>query len=143
VGFDEALTGYALDEDIDASFMAMRRGLVVGARRARIYHHRHPSGRGGAFTRGRMEVLNRAYVLLKHATGPIGSASLANAIWRRHLLFTAIKFAICLAGAARPAGRRRLAGAWAGHRQAIRLWRSEARTRSRLCAEPEQFSAIR
>ena len=42
-GFDETLGGYALDEDVDASLSAMRQGLVVGARRARIYHHRFPA----------------------------------------------------------------------------------------------------
>ncbi|MEM9969502.1 MAG: glycosyltransferase family 2 protein, partial [Pseudomonadota bacterium] len=39
-GFDETLLGYGLDEDIDASFSAMASGLVVAARRARVYHHR-------------------------------------------------------------------------------------------------------
>jgi len=33
-GFDEALTVYGLEEDVDASFSAMREGVVVAARRA-------------------------------------------------------------------------------------------------------------
>jgi|GEM_PF-1059139 len=133
-GFDEALGGYALDEDIDASFTAMRAGLVVGALRARIYHHRCPSGRAGAFDLGRMTVLNRAYVLLKHAAGPIGSAALTNAVWRRHLGFVAVKLSVsALAAVRRPGARARLAGIWAGHRQALRLWRAPARDRAAAC----------
>ena len=116
VGFDEALGGYALDEDVDASFSAMRAGLVVGARRAKIYHHRFPGGRGDAFQRGRMEVGNRAYVLLKHAMGPCGSPALSRLIWRRHLMFTLLKILLLLPSCFGSQGRSRMAGAFAGHR---------------------------
>ena len=66
VGFDETLGSYALNEDLDASFAAMRHGALVGARNARIYHHRFPSGRGDPYMLGLMRVLNRSYVTLKH-----------------------------------------------------------------------------
>jgi glycosyltransferase involved in cell wall biosynthesis len=64
--FDETLKDYALHEDLDASFAAMRQGALVGARNARVYHHRFPSARGDAYTLGLTVVMNRAYVALKH-----------------------------------------------------------------------------
>lgn len=139
-GFDEALVEYAVDEDIDASFTAMRSGSVVAARQAQIYHHRCPGGRGNMYARGRMEVLNRAYVLLKHATGPLGSASLTNAIWRRHLLFTAVKLLLSLGRVGTASGRARFAGALSGHCQAVRLWHAEAQGRALICAAPRPAS---
>ena len=135
-GFDEALGGYAVDEDIDASFSAMLSGLVVGTKRARIYHHRFPGSRSAAFERGRMEVLNRAYVLLKHATGPLGSAAVANTVWRYHLMFTALKLASLLPRATGKPGRARLAGAWAGHRMAKELWHVPTRDRAHVFLRP-------
>ncbi len=135
-GFDEALGGYAVDEDIDASFSAMLSGLVVGTKRARIYHHRFPGSRADAFERGQMEVLNRAYVLLKHATGPLGSAAVANTIWRYQLMFTALKLVSLLPRVMQDTGRARLAGAWAGHRMATRLWHVPTRERARVFLRP-------
>lgn len=64
--FDEILKHYSIVEDLDASFAAMRHGCLVGARNARIYHHRFPSGRGDPYTLGMMRVLNRSYVVIKH-----------------------------------------------------------------------------
>ncbi len=119
-GFDETLEGYALDEDVDASFTAMRSGLVVGTDRARIYHHRAPSGRADPQALGRMEVLNRAYVLLKHAGGPCGSRLLARRVWRMHLWFTVLKLALTAPKAGQKAERDRLRGAWKG---LIAAWR--------------------
>lgn len=137
-GFDVALDGYALDEDIDASFTAMRSGLVVGARRARIYHHRAPGGRDGTRARGRMEVMNRAYVLLKHANGPQGSVRLFRAIRWRQRLFVAIKLMHCLLAVGRAGGRARLAGVLTGRRQAALLWRRGRTDAIRHCPGPAQ-----
>ena len=137
-GFDEALVEYAVDEDIDASFSAMRSGLVVAAREARIYHHRCPGGRGNSFARGRMEVLNRAYVVLKHATGPLGSAALTNAIWRRHLMFTAVKLVLMSCKVWSSEGRRRFSGAMSGHRSARKLWHTQAKDRTNVCTSQTQ-----
>lgn len=131
-GFDEVLQDYALDEDVDASFTAMRSGLVVGALRARVYHHRWANGRGDAFSRGRMEVLNRAYVLLKHAGGPQGSAALTSAVWRWHLAFTALKLLSSLPQMHRAEGRARFAGALTGHALARRLWSMPVHDRARI-----------
>lgn len=123
-GFDEALGGYALDEDIDASFSAMRHGLVVGARRARIYHHRFPSGRGDGARLGRMEILNRVYVGRKHAAQdglPEGTKARVGRLLRSFVL---LKFLAALAGAGSPFGRARIAGAWSALRAAGPLWRA-------------------
>jgi glycosyltransferase involved in cell wall biosynthesis len=64
--FDEVLRAYALHEDLDASFSAMRQGCLVGARNARIYHHKFPTGRGDPYNLGMMRLLNLSYVVLKH-----------------------------------------------------------------------------
>lgn len=64
-GFDEALRRYAWFEDIDASFAAMRQGLVVMAGRAQIYHHRVASARDDGRLMGLWAILNRGYVVMK------------------------------------------------------------------------------
>lgn len=66
-GFDETLGQYALFEDTDASFNVMRDQLVVGARNAHIYHYRVPGPRGDGLIMGAVQLLNRAYVVCKHA----------------------------------------------------------------------------
>lgn len=68
-GFEETFRGYGLYEDIDASFKAMRHGLLVGANRARIHHHRFPGGRPDPFNFALMTVLNRAFVMARHSHG--------------------------------------------------------------------------
>lgn len=125
VGFDEALDGYALEEDVDASFTAMQSGLVVGALRARVYHHRFPSGRGDAFTRGRMEILNRTYVLSKHTTGPTGTSLLARAALRAHVGFVLFKFASLVPSLGSAYGRARFVGAWSGAKASRTVWRAD------------------
>jgi len=67
-GFDDALQGYALSEDIDASLAVARHGLLIGARDAEIYHHRFPGGRGNGFNLGAIGILNRVYIALKHTS---------------------------------------------------------------------------
>jgi GT2 family glycosyltransferase len=65
-GFDETLMAYATAEDVDASYAVTRHGCLIGARKARIYHHRFPNGRGDPYAFGVMKILNEAYVTLKH-----------------------------------------------------------------------------
>lgn len=121
-GFDEALGGYALDEDIDASFTAMRFGVVVCARDARIYHHRFPSGRGDGHVRGRMEVLNRIYVVRKHV--PPASQEFSAILWAQWI-FPWIKLAAMLPGIRSRFGRQRIVGTWSAIRASRRLWSAE------------------
>ncbi|MDK3074581.1 glycosyltransferase [Sedimentitalea sp. JM2-8] len=66
-GFDETLGRYALFEDTDASFKILKSHLLVGARRAQIYHYKAPAKRDGGFSMGAMQILNRAYVLAQDA----------------------------------------------------------------------------
>ena len=64
-GFDEALRKYAWFEDIDASYAALRHGLVVTARDAGIYHHRAAEKRDSGHRMGLWAILNRTYVVMK------------------------------------------------------------------------------
>jgi glycosyltransferase involved in cell wall biosynthesis len=67
VGFDETLARYSLFEDIDASFAAWRHGWVVGARNARVFHYRSPERRDDGRRLGVEQLLNKAFVIAKHA----------------------------------------------------------------------------
>ncbi len=125
VGFDEALGGYALDEDVDASFSAMRAGLVVGARRAKIYHHRFPGGRG---VMGAIEILNRLYVGLKHVHGQALPAAQVPAMRRRLRGFVILKLLAALPGLRSDFGRARFAGALAAIRQMGPIWQAPPET---------------
>ena len=66
-GFDETLGRYALFEDTDASFKILKSHLLIGARRAQIYHYKAPAKRDNGYSMGAMQILNRAYVLALHA----------------------------------------------------------------------------
>lgn len=65
-GFDETLRRYGWFEDIDASYSALRRGLLVTAGKARLHHHRVASGRAAGHRMGLWAILNRTYVVMKH-----------------------------------------------------------------------------
>lgn len=70
VRFCETLGRYALFEDVEASYAAWREGLVVGARDAQVYHHKTPGSRAGAKRLGAAQLLNRAYIIARHADDP-------------------------------------------------------------------------
>ncbi|MBV5338805.1 MAG: glycosyltransferase family 2 protein [Deltaproteobacteria bacterium] len=65
--FSEVFCGYCLFEDTDASFSTYKSGMLVGARNALIYHHKFPTKRSSGFIMGLLPVLNRAYIVAKHA----------------------------------------------------------------------------
>jgi glycosyltransferase involved in cell wall biosynthesis len=67
-GFDETFSRYSLFEDIDASFSAWKHGWVVGARKARVFHYRSPEKRDQGRRLGVEQLLNKAYVVVKHTT---------------------------------------------------------------------------
>ena len=115
IGFNETLGAYAHCEDYDASFAAARHGLIVGARNARIHHHKYPSGRGSAFRQGAMRMLNTAYVVLRHCgPGPIPpTRDRAAALLRR---FAILYPALSLPSLRHGRGRDFLAGFRAGAR---------------------------
>ncbi len=121
VGFDATLTGYALDEDVEASLAVARDGLLVGARHARIYHHKFPGGRPDPYRIGVIAVLNRAYVISKHiADGRLTEAE-AQAARARLRAFMMLKLVVCALTAYRATGRQRLRGAWAARREGLNL----------------------
>lgn len=116
-GFDETLARYGWFEDIDASFSAMRHGLVIGANRALIYHHRVAGPRGAGRTVGLWAVLNRGYVAMKHvrANPDVFPDPAREALRLR--AFCLGRLAAYGLGATSPFGRARLAGAAAGFRR--------------------------
>lgn len=74
--FDENLTNYSLFEDSEASFAVMASGrMVLAARKARVYHHRFPGKRGNGRLLGALQILNRAYAVVRHS--PPGHAARA------------------------------------------------------------------
>ena len=69
LGFDETLNDYALFEDMDASFQILKTHLIVEASRAKIYHCRAPGARQDGLKIGVTHILNRTYLVCKHAHG--------------------------------------------------------------------------
>ncbi len=94
--FDETLRFFGLVEDPEASFAAMRHGALVGARNARIYHHKFPGGRGDPYRLGVVGVLNRAYVVLKHVHDAGLAPAEAQRARRLVLQFGRLKALTCL-----------------------------------------------
>ncbi len=104
-GFDERLGRYSLMEDRDASLYALAERLIVRAEGAKVYHFRMPGKRTDDFEWGVINILNRAYIVAKHA--PLGSP--ARRMLRRYSLF---RLAVYLLRAGSPEGRLRIKGAW-------------------------------
>jgi len=104
VGFDETFERYGQFEDVDACFGVLRTHALAGARRARVFHYRAPSGRGDGFQMGVKQALDRAYVLAKHCEP--GSAA-----WRAYRPYMRYKLGLYLLGLGRAYGRERLRGA--------------------------------
>jgi glycosyltransferase involved in cell wall biosynthesis len=113
-GFEKAFKGYSLFEDVDASFAAARYGFVVAARGAKIFHHQAPGRRGDAREIGFTQLLNRAYIVLKHVED--------EAAYRLILLrFLQSKIARYLLRATSAYGRRQFLGALDGYVAAKKL----------------------
>jgi glycosyltransferase involved in cell wall biosynthesis len=113
--FDENLTNYSLFEDTEASFAVMASGrMVLAARKARVYHHRFPGKRGNGRFLGALQILNRAYAVVRHS--PPGHPARA-AI----LPFSKAKCRSYLLGAWNRFGLDRFRGAVAATREVARL----------------------
>ena len=115
-GFEETFSGYSWFEDTDASFAAWRVGAVVGARDARIYHHKFPGARGDAYALGAMSLTNRAFVIAKHVADGHFSTEEAQEAKRMMRGFARFKALSALAGAGNASGRAHLRGALAAWR---------------------------
>lgn len=122
-GFDATLADYSLFEDNDACLAAGRKGWLLGALRAEIYHHRAPGGRADPFRLGAMQVLNRAYVQARHDGG---DPALRRAFHR----FVGYKAAVYAAAAPTREGRARLRGALAGWSRARAVFDAPAAERA-------------
>lgn len=72
-GFDENLGRYALFEDYDACLNILKHHVLVDTRRALVFHYRSPEKRVNGLEWGVMQVLNRTYIICKHA--PPGSTA--------------------------------------------------------------------
>jgi len=66
-GFNELFINYGLCEDVEASLSVLKNQHLVGARNARIYHHKFPGARSGGRFFGVAQMLNRAYIVAKLA----------------------------------------------------------------------------
>ncbi len=71
-GFDENLGRYALFEDHDACMGILKTHIIVNAGKARVFHDRPPEKRADELELGMMHILNRAYILCKHAPEGFG-----------------------------------------------------------------------
>jgi len=87
LGFDEVMgsrVGYATHEDQEASIHVIKSGyLVLGARDARVFHHRHPAPRAPAFNYGFFWLTNYMYVIRKHMDPSVRAWGLT----RRYLFY--------------------------------------------------------
>ncbi len=129
-GFDETFDRYCWFEDIDASFSAMRHGLVIAAHRALIHHHRVPGPRGAGRTIGLWAILNCGYVAMKHVRA---NPRVFGEPWREVLrlrVYCLGRLVAYTLAALKPFGRARLLGAMVGF----------ARLGDLLAAPPEQLS---
>jgi glycosyltransferase involved in cell wall biosynthesis len=72
-GFDETFGNYGQFEDVEASFQVLKTHLLVGARRAKVFHYRSPVKRAHGRRMGACQVLDRAYIVSRHS--PEGSAA--------------------------------------------------------------------
>lgn len=110
IGFNERLGRYALYEDIDAGLGVLASGSsLVAAKDAKIYHHKAPERRTEGRKMGVINILNRAYVVLRSS---IVDESIRESILR-HARFRVAQFAI---GFKSGYGRERFSGARAALR---------------------------
>ena len=113
-GFDEALAGYALFEDHDACMGVLATHSIVTAVKARVFHHRPVAKRADDFEMGVMHVLNRAYIVTKHAR----KGFQANAALQRHSWYKLFRY---LPRIYDPSMRSRFFGAWHATRQIAQM----------------------
>lgn len=108
-GFDETLVKYGLFEDHDACTGVLSSHCIVNAGKAKVFHYRPRAKRADELELGAMHVLNRAYILAKHA--PPGFD-----VRRPLMRYVRFKLARYLLRAYSRGTRRRLIGAWRASR---------------------------
>jgi glycosyltransferase involved in cell wall biosynthesis len=108
-GFDETLVKYGLFEDHDACMGVLASHCIVNAGKAKVFHYRPPAKRADDLELGATHILNRAYILAKHA--PPGFD-----VRRPLTRYVRFKLARYLLRAYSGGTRRRLVGAWRASR---------------------------
>jgi len=103
-GFPEDMGHYSIIEDIDASFNAWKRGAVVAARNAQVFHYKSPERRAGGKRLGVMQILNKAFVVAKFT--PPGDP--ARAAMRRFARYKVLQYSV---GGRDAFGKERFSGA--------------------------------
>lgn len=119
-GFAEGLGRYALFEDTDAGFSVLKSHLLVGARNAQTYHHKAPARRANGRAMGVMQILNRAYVIVRSELWKLSPGDRLS-IQRDLHRFAAYKIAQYAAAARSKYGRDRFSGAFAAARSMSEL----------------------
>jgi len=114
MGFNESFVNYGLFEDTDASFGVLRHQHLIGARNAKIFHHKFPGPRASGRFLGAAQILNRAYIVAKH-TQPNSQARKGLG---KYNAYTVMRYS---AGGMDRFGRDRLAGAYEAARYAHEL----------------------
>jgi glycosyltransferase involved in cell wall biosynthesis len=89
--FEEILINYAAGEDSDMSYRATRRGVYVGARRARLCHLGAPSGRAPTFVWAVINMLNPVILNALYSTDRRRSRILHRRVLARRVLISAAK----------------------------------------------------
>ncbi len=107
--FDETLVKYGLFEDHDACMGILASHCIVNAGKAKVFHYRPPAKRADDLELGAIHILNRAYILAKHA--PPGFD-----VRRPLTRYVRFKLARYLLRAYSGSTRRRLIGAWRASR---------------------------
>jgi GT2 family glycosyltransferase len=69
--FDDRLTGYSLDEDLDFSYRASRRGRLLVIPAAVVHHHESPIDRSDIETYARDRMIHRYWFLEKNIQHPL------------------------------------------------------------------------
>ena len=89
--FEEILINYAAGEDSDMSYRATRRGVYVGARRARLCHLGAASGRAPTFVWAVFNMLNPVALHALYSTDRRSSQMLHRRMLARRVLISAAK----------------------------------------------------
>ena len=106
--FCESFTGYCIGEDLEASLSVLNKGVLIGAKKARIYHHKYPSKRASGFSYGARQILNNAYIISKHSKDTI--------IRKLFLIRSKYKLFQYMLGATSEFGRSRFKGGLYGYK---------------------------
>lgn len=89
--FSEILAAYSLGEDSDASHRCSRRGMLLNAVRAKLFHAEHKAGRLSTYTVTALGALNPTVLHRIHGADPARSQRLMRRLLRRRLLIQFLK----------------------------------------------------